>query len=48
MMASGDVLAANDHLHLPLAALIREVQRSGQVARATSTERGGRPRSSYS
>ena len=26
MMASGDVLAANDHLHLPLAALIREVQ----------------------
>jgi len=28
MMASGDVLAANDHLHLPLAALIREAGRS--------------------
>ena len=28
MMASGDVLAANDHLHLPLAALIREALRS--------------------
>jgi myo-inositol-1(or 4)-monophosphatase len=28
MMTSGDVLAANDHLHLPLAALIREAQRS--------------------
>jgi myo-inositol-1(or 4)-monophosphatase len=26
MMASGDVLAANDHLHLPLAALIREAR----------------------
>jgi myo-inositol-1(or 4)-monophosphatase len=30
MMASGDVLAANDHLHLPLAALIKEALRSGQ------------------
>lgn len=28
MMASGDVLAANDHLHLPLAALVREAARS--------------------
>ena len=27
MMASGDVLAANDHLHLPLAALIRDAIR---------------------
>jgi hypothetical protein len=31
MMTSGDVLAANDHLHLPLAALIRETLRSGQT-----------------
>jgi len=30
MMASGDVLAANDHLHLPLAALIREAARAPQ------------------
>jgi myo-inositol-1(or 4)-monophosphatase len=30
MMTSGDVLAANDHLHLPLAALIREKLRSGR------------------
>jgi myo-inositol-1(or 4)-monophosphatase len=29
MMTSGDVLAANDHLHLPLAALIREASRKG-------------------
>ena len=28
MMTSGDVLAANDHLHLPLAALIRDAMRS--------------------
>jgi myo-inositol-1(or 4)-monophosphatase len=28
MLASGDVLAANDHLHLPLAALIRESRQS--------------------
>jgi myo-inositol-1(or 4)-monophosphatase len=28
MMTSGDVLAANDHLHLPLAALVREATRS--------------------
>ena len=27
MMETGDVLAANDHLHLPLAALIREAMR---------------------
>jgi myo-inositol-1(or 4)-monophosphatase len=31
MLTSGDVLAANDHLHLPLAALIRETLRSGQT-----------------
>jgi myo-inositol-1(or 4)-monophosphatase len=29
MMTTGDVLAANDHLHLPLAALIREALRGG-------------------
>jgi myo-inositol-1(or 4)-monophosphatase len=28
MMASGDILAANNHLHLPLAALIREASRT--------------------
>jgi len=28
MMASGDILAANDHLHLPLAALVREATRT--------------------
>jgi myo-inositol-1(or 4)-monophosphatase len=39
MMTSGDVLAANDHLHLPLAALIREAQRSGRAARATFSDR---------
>ncbi len=33
MMATGDVLAANDHLHLPLAALIREALRSGAATR---------------
>jgi len=32
MMASGDVLAANDHLHLPLAALIKDALRSHRVA----------------
>src|SRR5213595_275265 len=32
MMASGDVLAANDRLHLPLAALIRHAMRSGRPA----------------
>ncbi|HYU11883.1 MAG TPA: inositol monophosphatase family protein, partial [Stellaceae bacterium] len=32
MMASGDVLAANDRLHLPLAALIRQALRSGRPA----------------
>ena len=30
MMTSGDVLAANDHLHLPLAALIKEALRTGR------------------
>lgn len=34
MMESGDVLAANDHLHLPLAALLREAQRSARAAAA--------------
>jgi myo-inositol-1(or 4)-monophosphatase len=33
MMVSGDVLAANDHLHLPLAALIKEAMRGGRAAR---------------
>jgi len=33
MMTTGDVLAANDHLHLPLAALIREALRGGRVTR---------------
>ena len=32
MMASGDVLAANDHLHLPLAALIKDALRSDRAA----------------
>jgi myo-inositol-1(or 4)-monophosphatase len=32
MMTSGDVLAANDHLHLPLAALLREASRVVPVA----------------
>jgi myo-inositol-1(or 4)-monophosphatase len=31
MMTTGDVLAANDHLHLPLAALIKEALRGGRV-----------------
>jgi len=31
MMTSGDVLAANDHLHLPLAAMIREATRRVRV-----------------
>jgi len=29
---SGDVLAANSHLHLPLAALIKEAMRAGRAA----------------
>jgi hypothetical protein len=32
MMTSGDVLAANDHLHLPLAALIRDAMRTSRAA----------------
>jgi myo-inositol-1(or 4)-monophosphatase len=32
MMTSGDVLAANGHLHLPLAALIREALRAAHAA----------------
>src|SRR6266851_2432162 len=31
MLASGDVLAANDHLHLPLASLIKEAMRGGRA-----------------
>jgi len=31
MMASGDVVAANDHLHLPLAALIKDALRGGRA-----------------
>jgi myo-inositol-1(or 4)-monophosphatase len=31
MLASGDVVAANDHLHLPLAALIKEAGRGGRT-----------------
>jgi myo-inositol-1(or 4)-monophosphatase len=33
MMSSGDVLAANDHLHLPLAALIKEAIRGARASR---------------
>jgi hypothetical protein len=32
MLASGDMLAANDHLHLPLASLIKEAMRGGRAA----------------
>ncbi len=32
MMTAGDVLAANDHLHLPLAALIKEAVRGSRTA----------------
>jgi myo-inositol-1(or 4)-monophosphatase len=32
MMASGDMLAANDHLHLPLAAVIKEAVRGSRKA----------------
>jgi myo-inositol-1(or 4)-monophosphatase len=31
MMTSGDVLAANNHLHLPLAALLRDALRSARA-----------------
>ncbi|HEU0215715.1 MAG TPA: inositol monophosphatase family protein [Stellaceae bacterium] len=34
MMTTGDILAANDHLHLPLAALVREVTRTATKAGA--------------
>jgi len=34
MMETGDILAANDHLHLPLAALIREATRTATNAGA--------------
>ncbi len=33
MLTTGDVLAANDHLHLPLGALIKEALRGGRAAR---------------
>jgi myo-inositol-1(or 4)-monophosphatase len=33
MMTTGDVLAANDHLHLPLAALIKEAMRTARDSR---------------
>ena len=36
MMTSGDVLVANDHLHLPLAALIREALRTARAAPPTT------------
>ena len=36
MMTSGDVLAANAHLHLPLAALIREAMRVGALGAGTA------------
>jgi len=32
MMVNGDVLAANDHLHLPLAALVKEAMRETRAA----------------
>jgi myo-inositol-1(or 4)-monophosphatase len=31
MMMSGDILAANDHLHLPLAAMIREATHAPRI-----------------
>ncbi len=43
MMTSGDVLVANDHLHLPLAALIREAVRTARdTAPAKPTTMQGR------
>ena len=39
MMTSGDVLAANDHLHLPLAAIIREAQGSRRAAGAADRDK---------
>jgi myo-inositol-1(or 4)-monophosphatase len=39
MLTSGDVLAANDHLHLPLAALLRETQRDRPGAAPGSAPR---------
>jgi hypothetical protein len=32
MMVSGNLLAANDHLHLPLAALVKEAMRANRPA----------------
>jgi myo-inositol-1(or 4)-monophosphatase len=40
MLTSGDVLAANDHLHLPLAALIRETRHSGRAHLRTGLPQG--------
>ena len=37
MMTCGDVLVANDHLHLPLAALIREALRTARAVAPSST-----------
>jgi hypothetical protein len=37
MLTSGDVLAANDHLHLPLAALVREALRAFRAAPRPAT-----------
>ena len=44
VLPSGDVLAANDHLHLPLAALIREALRSAPLSRAAPPQAKTEPR----
>ena len=43
MMTTGDILAANDHLHLPLAALIKEAMREPARSAAAATYRRHRP-----
>ncbi len=43
MMTSGDVLAANDHLHLPLAALIRDAMRTARGGRVAAPLHSGDP-----
>jgi myo-inositol-1(or 4)-monophosphatase len=40
MLTSGDVLAANDHLHLPLAALIRESRQGPRAYRSEGAIQG--------
>jgi myo-inositol-1(or 4)-monophosphatase len=40
MLTSGDVLAANDHLHLPLAALIRETRHAQRAYRQEGVTQG--------